>query len=178
MTLFLDRDGVINERTPGEYVKNVAEFHFMPGVLEAFPLLSKHFEWIFVVTNQAGVGKGLMTRLDVESIHESMKNEVEAAGGRIDAIYYCPHTPANRCYCRKPEPGMAWDAKSKHQNINYPECWMVGDSASDMLFGQQLGMKTALVPGKHEDESLLVQMEPTMKVGSLLEFAKWIELNA
>ena len=110
-TLFLDRDGVINEKIDG-YVKTYSEFKFIDGVLESLKHLSEYFEKIIIVTNQQGIGKKLMTIDDLERLHKSMINEINLFGGRIDKIYYCPCLESENCgECRKPKSGMLIDAK-------------------------------------------------------------------
>ena len=89
-TLFIDRDGVINRRLVDDYVKNLDEFEFLPGVLHAMSIFAKNFKHIFVVTNQQGVGKGLMTEEKVHQIHSSMVSQIVQKNGRIDAVYFCP----------------------------------------------------------------------------------------
>ena len=89
-TLFLDRDGVINVRIIDGYVRNIDEFHFLPGVLDAFRRFSEVVGRIIIVTNQQGVGKGIMSEADVEKVHSHLKSAVEGSNGRIDGIYFCP----------------------------------------------------------------------------------------
>ena len=149
-TLFLDRDGVINQRTPGDYVKHPSAFIPAPGAMEAIALLAGHFGRIAVATNQAGIGKGLMTEADLNAVHREMLDQVKTAGGRIDAVYFCPHRPELGCNCRKPAPGMALQAQADFPEIVFKNSWFVGDSATDMELGQALGMKTVLIAGKFE----------------------------
>ncbi|MDR1951765.1 MAG: HAD family hydrolase [Bacteroidales bacterium] len=145
MTLFLDRDGVINHRLINDYVKSVNEFVFEEGALEAIAKLSKCFERIVVVTNQQGVGKKMMSEKTLHDIHEHMKNEVEKAGGRIDAVYFCPDVSGTKSICRKPNIGMGLLAKKQFSEIRFKQSVMVGDTISDMKFGKKLGMKTVLI---------------------------------
>ena len=107
-TLLLDRDGVINRLRPNDYVKCWAEFEFLPDVLEALAEWSKHFKYIFIVTNQRGIGKGVMTEQDLLEVHQRMCKEIFSHGGRIDKIYYCIALTEedNR---RKPGNGMFLD---------------------------------------------------------------------
>jgi D-glycero-D-manno-heptose 1,7-bisphosphate phosphatase len=170
-TLFLDRDGVINVRTPGDYIKNREEFIFEKGALEALVLLSKIFHPIIIVTNQAGIAKERMYIEDVQDIHAYLQEEVEKIGGRIDAIYFCPHFANADCNCRKPKIGMALEAQKDFPNLSFSNAWIVGDSASDMRFGQHLGMKTALIDGKFEEKEVLDCMKVTGRFESLLDFA-------
>lgn len=144
-TLFLDRDGVINERLPGAYVKHPDEFTFLPGAIEAIVSMNRLFGTTLVVTNQQGIGKGLMTAADLHVVHEEMQASVKAAGGNFDAIFYCPELAAGDPPCRKPNPGMAMQAKAQFPIIDFERSVMVGDSPSDMEFGERLGMKTVFI---------------------------------
>ena len=144
-TLFLDRDGVINRRPPGDYVKQWSEFMFLPGVPGALAQLSKIFGRIIIVTNQQGIGKGLMTYEDLQTIHRRMVNEIEKAGGRIDAIYYCPDLEEKPDNCRKPAKTMAVKAKNDFHDIDFTKSIMAGDTENDMLFGKNAGMTTVLI---------------------------------
>ena len=144
-TLFLDRDGVINRRLPGDYVKSWEEFEFLPGVKESLAKLSGIFGRIIIVTNQQGIGKGLMTEEGLKEIHQKMITEVEAAGGRIDAVYHCPGLAKDNPPCRKPNPGMGLQAQQDFPEIVFNKSVMVGDSPSDMEFGTSLGMNCLYV---------------------------------
>ena len=140
-TLFLDRDGVINQKLPNDYVKRWDEFTFLPGVLEALSAFNSHFGRIVIVTNQQGIGKGLMTTADLETIHARMLSEVEQAGGRIDRFYHCPHLVAENARCRKPDIGMAEQAKEDFPQIDWTRSVLIGDSESDMEMARRCGMK-------------------------------------
>ncbi len=148
--LFLDRDGVINYRPPNDYVKKWAEFEFLPGVLKALKILSVRFQKIILITNQQGIGKNLMTHEDLHIIHQKMLDEIKANGGRIDCIYYCPDLATKPHTCRKPGIKMAEMAKNDFPEINFNNSLMVGDTASDMTFGRNAGMKTILVGSQNE----------------------------
>lgn len=139
-TLFLDRDGVINEEISDGYVLDIPQFKFLPGVKEALKLLSQKFGKIFLVTNQRGVGRGLMTEEKLQEIHQYMLNEIEAAGGRIDRIYYCTSVDDNDAN-RKPNTGMALQA-AKEFEIDFSKSVMAGNSVSDMKFGKDMEMIT------------------------------------
>lgn len=172
--LFLDRDGVINERTPGDYVRTPEMFVPTEGLGEAMRLLSEYFGRIVVVTNQAGIGKGLMTEQDLVVVHQKMFDLVRDAGGRIDRVYHCPHTKDAGCRCRKPATGMAWKALADFPDIDFNNAWLVGDSASDIRLGRALGMHTALITGKAEEAEELASMKIDFQFGSLLHFARYI----
>jgi len=144
-TLFLDRDGVINKKLPGRYVTNWDEFEFIPKALEAIVSFSQIFKYIVIVTNQQGIGKELMTDEDLQKVHARMIDEIMKKGGYIDQVYYCPYLAQEDPMCRKPNPGMAFQAAEDFDDIEFKKSIMIGDSLSDMQFGKQLGMYTILV---------------------------------
>lgn len=141
-TLFLDRDGVLNHQKEGSYILKWDEFIFYDGVLQAIKYLSAQFKYIFIVTNQRGVGKGLMTEQDLVHIHGMMQKSIELAGGRIDGMYYCSELESIN---RKPNPGMAYQAKRDFPEVDFSESIMVGNSMSDMEFGRNIGATTIFV---------------------------------
>lgn len=153
--LFLDRDGVINTRIPGGYVSKTADFKWMPGNPEAIAQLSPLFEYFFIVTNQQGIGKGLMTMKDLEAVHNHMCTGLKAVGVIPDGIYTCPDLKTVPDNCRKPAPSMGMRAKAAFPDIDFKRSTMVGDSLSDLQFGHRLGMRTVWVVGKPEDEALI-----------------------
>lgn len=173
-TLFLDRDGVINERLADDYIRTPEMFIATEGLAEAMRLLSVYFGRIIVVTNQAGIGKGLMTESDLASIHRKMREIVSSEGGRIDGIYHCPHTKEANCRCRKPATGMAWLALAEFPDIDLENAWIAGDSVSDMQFGQSLGMRSVLIHGKTEEADTLAAMRLDFRFDSLLHFARYL----
>ncbi len=174
-TLLLDRDGVINVRTPGDYIKTIPEYIFEKRALEALALLGALFSRIVVVTNQAGVGKGKMSAHDLDLVHAYMLEKIRENGGKIDKVYHCPHPPSDRCNCRKPAPGMALAAKRDFPDMNFEQSIMVGDSLSDIQFGQQLGMRTVWIEGKAEDHHLIEAIHPDFRFKSLYDFAEFCE---
>ncbi|HRY32812.1 MAG TPA: HAD family hydrolase [Bacteroidales bacterium] len=143
--LFLDRDGVVNRKLPGDYVKDWEHFEFLPGSLEAIRIFSGFFRKIFIVTNQQGIGKGLMTAEQLEALHRQMLTVIHDQGGRIDQIYYCPDLEDSGSLYRKPNIGMALAARKDHPGIRFRESVMAGDSISDMIFGKKTGMQTILI---------------------------------
>ena len=170
-TLFLDRDGVINKRIPGSYIKKVAEFEFYPGAVKAIAQFTQQFDCIVVVTNQAGIGKGIMTEEELEKVHRHMLDLIEGAGGQIDGVYHCPELADNNPECRKPNPGMALKAQKDFPDIVFEESIIVGDSYSDMAFGKRLGMATVLIEGKAEEAEKLKTIDIDYRLKSLAEFA-------
>ncbi len=143
--LFLDRDGVINRQIENGYVTDWDDFVFLPNVLEALSILNEYFTRIFIVTNQRGIAKGLYSEYDLLEIHEKMMRKITESSGRIDHIYFCPHDIGENCNCRKPKPGMAYQAKKDYPEIDFTMSIMVGDTLSDMEFGKTLDMFTVFV---------------------------------
>lgn len=172
-SIFIDRDGVINKRIVGDYVKSVDEFEFLPGVLDAFAILSKLFSRIFVVTNQQGIGKGLMSIEQLNDIHNFMTDSIVENGGRIDKIYFCPELKTSNSVMRKPSVGMALEARSDFPEVVFTKSIMVGDMCSDMLFGYRLGMLTAYVG--NQSETTECDTFINYKFSDLLSFAKQIK---
>lgn len=144
-SLFLDRDGIINTRIHDDYVKSLEQFSFIPRVLEAFQSLSGYFGRIVVVSNQQGIGKGLMTEAMLNIIHTHMISDVVNAGGRIDKVYFCSDLRESHSFMRKPNIGMGLQARKDFPDIRYTNSVMVGDSISDMRFGKRLGMLTIFI---------------------------------
>lgn len=151
-TLFLDRDGVINDERVGYYVLHWGEFIFSKGVLEVFKKLSDQFGRILVVSNQRGVGKGLMTEEALQSIHLEMQREVGVVGGHIEQIYYCTDKD-DKSFYRKPNPGMAIRAFADFPQIDPDKTIMVGNKPSDMKFGRAAGVYTVFVTTTNPDQA-------------------------
>lgn len=172
-TLFLDRDGVINEERTDDYVLNWDQFKFYDGSLKALQMLSKKFGLLLVISNQRGVGKGLMSEEILKSIHERMQKEVLKSGGQIGGIYYCTETE-NDHFNRKPNPGMAYQAFNDFPQIDQQKCVMVGNKLSDMRFGRSAGMFTIYITTTNPD---VTQPHPDIDASfpSLLAFAQALE---
>jgi len=110
--VILDRDGVLNARPPkAQYVRSWADWQWISGALDALRLLNEAGVRVIVISNQAGIARGAMTQVDVEAIHDRMRQEAQEAGGRIEAVYYCPHGWDEGCACRKPKPGLLFQAQ-------------------------------------------------------------------
>ena len=167
-TLFLDRDGVINVRIMDGYVTKTEEFEFLPNVIDAFKIFKNKFKRIIVVTNQQGVGKGIMTIEDVERVHKYMLQQIENQGGKIDKVYFCPQLKSEVDNYRKPSPQMAYFAKNDFPEIDLSKSIMVGDMNSDVEFGMNAGMKTVFI-GDNE-----LKLIPDSRYDSLYDFAKMI----
>lgn len=173
-TLFLDRDGVINKRIPDDYVKMPEEFDFIEGSKNALVRLAGIFTPILVVTNQQGIGRGLMTMEQLKAVHEKMLHEVVTAGGRIDAVFYSPDLKNRRSFTRKPAVGMGLKARKQFPSINFKKSVMVGDSYSDILFGYRLGMTTVLV-GNNKNTAFHCSGILDYTFPDLLSFAQSLE---
>lgn len=142
-TLFLDRDGVINHESD-TYIFHAREFIFYEGVLEALKIFNDIFGTIVIVTNQRGVGRKMMTEGDLLDIHETMLDQINCSGGRIDRIYYCTADDNSHPH-RKPNPGMALQAMKDFPLISKARSIMVGNNMSDMQFGKNAGLFTVLL---------------------------------
>jgi len=168
-TIFLDRDGVINNRPIGDYVRKWEDFEFLPGVVEGFAVFNKIFKKIIVVTNQQGIGKGLMTIEDLEAVHSKMITEIQNSGGRIDAVYYCPELARKPLSGRKPSTFMAQKALAEFPDIDFEKSLMLGDMVTDMQFGKNAGMKTIYINTNQQSVDTDLYDET---YSSLNEFAK------
>jgi len=152
-TLFLDRDGVINVESVGSYITDWSEFKFHDGALEALTALSKVFGYIVVVSNQRGVGRGIMSLESLRDINSKMRTAVSEYGGRIDKVYSATAV-TDEDHNRKPNSGMGLQAQEDFPSIDFKRSIMVGNSVSDMEFGKRLSMYTVFLTTKHEPFSL------------------------
>jgi D-glycero-alpha-D-manno-heptose 1-phosphate guanylyltransferase len=169
-TLFLDRDGVINYEKKDDYIRNWQEFKFYEGAKDALKIFAKKFGTIIVVSNQRGIGKGLMTEEDLLDIHQNMQHEIEDAGGRIDGIYYCAAVDPKAIY-RKPNPGMAFSAEKDFPEIDLERSIIAGNKPSDMLFGKYAGMYSVYIASTHP-ETPFPHPNIDLRFNSLSDFAK------
>ena len=143
--IFLDRDGVINQlMTLHDYVKNWEEFEFLPGALDAITKLTQANYKIYIITNQRGISRGLMSDADLTDIHQKMTSKIIKHGGQIADIYYCSHGDDENCDCRKPKPGLLFKAAREHQ-LNLTKAIFVGDSDSDRMAGEAAGCHTIIL---------------------------------
>ena len=146
--IFLDRDGVINKKpSKADYVKSWDEFKFLPDTIEAMSFLTKNGYEIYIISNQAGIARGMMTDNDLEEIHRNMVSGLEKKGGKVSDIYYCPHGWDEGCECRKPKPGMFFHAAREHY-IDLTKTIFIGDDERDLQAGNAAGCKTILVSPK------------------------------
>ena len=155
--VFLDRDGVINKHRI-DYVKNVNEFVILPDVEKYLKLLVDNQFKLIIITNQSMVGRGLSTEKKLTDIHNKMQNIFKKYDFQIDKIYYCLHTPADNCSCRKPGSEL-FEKAIKEFNIDASTSWVIGDSESDIMAGEKIGCKTILIKTnsglKHAVEKIL-----------------------
>jgi len=146
--VFLDRDGVINKKAgKADYVKNWSEFEFLPGAIKALEILSQKGYDVYIITNQAGIARRMMTEKDMKVIHQKMKKELEKSKAKIDGIYYCPHGWKDDCECRKPKPGLLFQAARDH-DLDLTKTIFIGDDERDFQAGEVAGCKTILTESK------------------------------
>lgn len=152
--IFLDRDGVINKFPgKGEYVKKWSEFQFLSGVFPSLRRLKEAGWRIFVISNQSGIGKGLYSQEELNSITQNMLCILKKEGIELDGTYFCPHKKEDACQCRKPNTGLLiralYDARINKEMID--RSYFIGDSRRDMLAGKKFGCVTILVLGGEEE---------------------------
>jgi len=163
--VFFDRDGIVNYRIVGEYINQKSNFHFIPDFFRVFSRLKELGYLVILVSNQKGVGKGLMTFEELKQINEFMIQQLyEQTGESFDDVFYCTDTDVESSPRLKPNPGMIIEAIEKW-NIEPSLSWMVGDSSKDILAGKRAGVKTILVGITEEN----FEVEPDVSVNNLLE---------
>ena len=165
--VFLDRDGVINEVLTDrvKFVNRPDQLYFLPGAPEAIHLLNDVFDYVFVVTNQGGVGLGYMKEEQLQKIHMHMIEELAKSRAVVDEVVYCPHKPKAGCACRKPNSKLIEDLAEKY-DVDVASSYMVGDTDTDIIAGKKAGTKTVFI-GK--DDLLADAVFP-----DLLGAAKWM----
>ena len=179
--VILDRDGTINEDSD-DYVKAPEEWRPLPGALEAIAKLN-HAGWhVVVATNQSGLGRGLFDVAALNAMHAKLHTMLASVGGRIDAIFYCPHTPDDHCRCRKPEPGL-FEQIGERYGLDLKGVPVVGDTVRDLVAGTAVGCEPHLVlTGKAEayrDRTLPDGMPPhTQTHNDLMAFAEYLVARA
>jgi histidinol-phosphate phosphatase family protein len=168
-TLFLDRDGVINERIFNNYVLEWGAFHFTEGLLANAAQIGAAFEHIVVVTNQQCIAKGLLSEQALNDIHQNMCNELQSAGMHIDIVLAATEFKNGQAQRRKPNTGMAFEAQEAFPNIDFQKSIMVGDTNTDILFGKKLGMYTILVASIEK-----VKETPDLTIAHLSELSRYL----
>ncbi len=175
--VFLDRDGVINRNSP-LYIKSWEEFDFLPGSIDALARLTAAGFSIIMITNQSGVGRDLLTETELHRIFANMNRIIEAAGGHLTDIFYCPHHPGDDCDCRKPRPGLIQRAAEKYA-IDLSASCMVGDNASDIGCARAAGCGCAILVKSGaavdvESELAAQSLAADFVAADLREAADWI----
>lgn len=155
--VFLDRDGVVNENLV-DHVKRWSEFRFLPGALEAIARLSRYKVMVFIITNQAIISRGIVSRQTVDAINSRMLAEIRRRGGRVDEVTYCPHRPEDHCHCRKPQPGLLLNLAHKYR-LDLREAIVIGDALTDIQAGASVGCDTILVMTGRGQQQLAVAKE-------------------
>lgn len=175
---FIDRDGVINEER--DYVHHVEDFHLLPGATDGLRLLREHGYALVVVTNQAGIGRGMYTEEDYARLTAHIRSTLAADGVSLDAVYHCPHHPvagvgAYRvdCDCRKPRPGMLLQA-SRALGIDLSSSVLIGDKQSDLEAGRAAGLDACVLVESGHTPSAEARSIADHTSAGLLDAARWI----
>jgi D-glycero-D-manno-heptose 1,7-bisphosphate phosphatase len=181
--IFMDRDGTICEEVG--YVNHLSRSRLLPHSLEAIRAVNRLGFLAIVATNQSGVARGLFTEDLVRAVHVQLRGWVEAGGGRLDALYFCPHHPREgappyriECDCRKPRPGMLVRAAREH-DIDLGRSWMIGDSLVDLEAGAAAGARVVHVLtgygiGLRDNQPHRFQVPPAHTATDLLAAVRWI----
>ena len=173
--VFLDRDGTINEEVG--YLHRIEDFRLLPGAAEGIRAINRLGFVTVMITNQAGIGRGYYTERDVARLHEHMLATLMALGARIDAVYYCPHHPADQCACRKPAAGL-FERAAHDLNLDLSASIAIGDKLSDLTPVKSLGGRTILVLtgyGYQElEKAREAGWEPDFVAADLFNAAQWI----
>ena len=169
-TIFLDRDGVINQRIWGGYVTSPNKFVFLPKADEAIAVFNELFGKVFVTTNQQCIAKGIIDEEELFAVHDHMLRELKKVGAKVDRIYHAPGLASNPNNTRKPKPAMALKAQKDFSNVVFEKSIMVGDTDSDILFGKNLGMKTVRILNEEQ-----INVESDLSFNSLWELATYLK---
>jgi len=173
--VILDRDGVIN-RDSDAYIKTLEEWIPYPSAISAIAQLTKAGITIAVATNQSGIARGYYSEATLQAMHDKLTELVEAQGGHISHIAYCPHGPDEQCHCRKPRPGLLQQIQQQLGMVTLKGSWMIGDSLRDIQAGEAVGCNTVLVrTGKGaKTEASAIGLEQARIFDDLAEFADWL----
>jgi D-glycero-D-manno-heptose 1,7-bisphosphate phosphatase len=178
--VYLDRDGTINHDS-ADYIKSRSEFRFIPGSIEAIRLLTLSGFTSIVITNQSALARKLISPGELDHLHGIMKDAIVSGGGMITDIFFCPHMPNDGCECRKPAPGLLFQAQRKY-NIDLSKSIMVGDSAKDIECARNAGCGQAVLvkTGKDDDVEHILKTKRIVAdfiAKNLYDAAKWILAN-
>lgn len=174
---FLDRDGTINQDSAA-YIKNWSEFRFLPRSVNALRDLTAAGHTLIVITNQSALPRKLISLRELDNIHSKMKAAVETRGGNISDVFFCPHLPGDGCDCRKPAPGLIYQAQKKH-DIDLAAAVMIGDSARDIECAQNAGCGRSILVktgNSREAEQILAEKDlcPDYVAQDLYDAARWL----
>jgi histidinol-phosphate phosphatase family protein len=174
--VFVDRDGTLNVNI--DYLGDPAGYKLYPGVAEGLRLLRQKGFLIIVVTNQSGIGRGFFDEGALARIHEKMRADLAKGGASVDALYFCPHTPEQKCACRKPGTAMFEQAIREH-GIEAARSFVIGDMKMDVEAGQKIGARTALVPEPKNRDKTLKELDgwgfrPDFVGADFLSAVRWI----
>jgi histidinol-phosphate phosphatase family protein len=168
--IFLDRDGVLVENR-ADYIRAWREVEFIPDAFDAMRRLGASDYVIVIVTNQSAVGRGLISIDEALSINHRISTEVVERGGRVDASYLCPHVPEDKCFCRKPAPGMLLRAATE-LNLDLSHSYLIGDAITDLEAAEAVGVRGILVrTGRGNEQATLLRTDSSVVVGSLADAA-------
>lgn len=157
--VFLDRDGVIIENL-ANYVRDWSQVKFIPKAIDAIVNFQrKHLYQVIIVTNQSAIGRGLISLNVAQDINKRLVKFIENHGGQIEGVYMCPHKPEDLCDCRKPKPGLFFQA-AKDLSLDLSQSWMVGDAWSDLLAGQAAGLRGVIMVKTGRGAEQLLQPKP------------------
>jgi len=175
--VFLDRDGTIN-RDSADYIKSRSEFDFIPGSIAAIKNLTANGFTSIVITNQSALARKFVSPAELDAMHAMMCRTVASGGGKLTDIFFCPHLPDEGCDCRKPEPGLIYQARQKY-NIDLEDSIMVGDNAKDIACGRHAGCGRTVLVKSGTDPDVEMELEKRsisadFVAGNLLEAAGWI----
>ncbi|MBK7975976.1 MAG: HAD family hydrolase [Deltaproteobacteria bacterium] len=171
--VFLDRDGVINRRRVGDWVRTPEQLELLPGALDAIARLTRAGRSPVVVTNQSGIGRGTMTRADVDQVNAYLTARVERAGGRLRGILVCPHAPNDACACRKPGIAM-FEQAATAWGLDLTRATMIGDAASDVEAARRAGFANALLVTDPVEPYPASAPAPDREFASLAEAVDWL----
>lgn len=173
---FLDRDGTLLYDRPGTYLRAPDRLRLYPYTAEALKLLRRHGYRLVVVTNQSGVGRGLLSEATLERIHDRLRRLLGRQGAKLDGIYSCPHHPDDRCRCRKPKTTLAMQA-ARDLGLEIPGSVVIGDKKADVDLARALKVPSAFVLTGHGRNELMRygrRLRPTYTARNLLAAAKWV----
>jgi D-glycero-D-manno-heptose 1,7-bisphosphate phosphatase len=171
-TVFVDRDGVINHNRV-DHVLSWKDFQFVDGSLQALALLHEAGYQVVVVTNQAAITRGLISVQELDGIHRRMQDAIEESGGKVKSVLYCRHLPTAGCDCRKPKPGLLFQAARSYK-IDLPSSWLIGDHITDIQAGLAAGCKPILVltgRGQAAYDSWLLNQQQASSRADTIDFA-------